>query len=156
MQENGWTNYRREWEWNLTPITCPIVARFRALAVSAEMIAILAFGVMLAGLVFTTGSWIRDDLQVLRNDVRDVQYGLGELRERVVRVETAGSELDERMTRVESAVSELGERMTRVESALGELGERVTSVESGLGELGERVVRVESLLQQDSARRLRG
>ena len=67
-------------------------------AVSAEMIAILAFGVMLAGLVFTTGSWIHDDLQVLRNDVRDVQYGLGELRERVVRVETAVSELDERMT----------------------------------------------------------
>ena len=71
--------------------------------VSGEMIAILAVGVMLAGLVFTTGSWIRDDLrddmQILRNDlrgdmrvlrdeVRSVQSGLSELRERVVRIET--------------------------------------------------------------------
>ena len=63
------------------------------------MIAILAVGVMLAGLVFTTGSWIRDDMQILRNDMRDdmrilrdevrtVQSGLSELRERVVRIET--------------------------------------------------------------------
>lgn len=67
--------------------------------VSGEMIAILAVGVMLAGLVFTTGSWIRDDMQILRNDMRDdmrilrdevrtVQSGLSELRERVVRIET--------------------------------------------------------------------
>ena len=67
--------------------------------VSGEMIAILSVGVMLAGLVFTTGSWIRDDMQILRNDMRDdmrilrdevrtVQSGLSELRERVVRIET--------------------------------------------------------------------
>ena len=78
--------------------------------VSGEMIAILAVGVMLAGLVFTTGSWIRDDMQILRDDMRDdmqilrddmrgdmrilrdevrsVQSGLSELRERVVRIET--------------------------------------------------------------------
>ena len=73
---------------------------------SNEMIAILAVGVMLAGLVFTTGSWIRDDMQILRDDmrgdmrvlrddmrvmrdeVRSVQSGLNELRERVVRIET--------------------------------------------------------------------
>ena len=75
-------------------------------SVSGEMIAILAVGVMLAGLVFTTGSWIRDDMQILRDDmrgdmrvlrddmrilrdeVRTVQSGLSELRERVVRIET--------------------------------------------------------------------
>ena len=67
--------------------------------VSGEMIAILAVGVMLGGMVFTTGSWIRDDMQILRNDmrgdmqilrdeVRTVQSGLSELRERVVRIET--------------------------------------------------------------------
>ena len=56
--------------------------------VSGEMIAILAVGVMLAGMVFTTGSWIRDDMQVLRDEVRSVQSGLSELRERVVRIET--------------------------------------------------------------------
>ena len=67
--------------------------------VSGEMIAILAVGVMLAGLVFTTGSWIRDDMQILRDDmrgdmrilrdeVRTVHFGLSELRERVVRIET--------------------------------------------------------------------
>lgn len=57
-------------------------------AVSAEMIAILAVGVMLGGLVFTTADWIRDDIQVLREEVRAIQSGQGELRERVVRVET--------------------------------------------------------------------
>lgn len=56
--------------------------------VSGEMIAILAVGVMLGGLVFTTGSWIRDDMRVLRDEVRTVQSGLSELRERVVRIET--------------------------------------------------------------------
>ena len=57
-------------------------------AVSAELISILAVGVMLAGLVFTTAGWIRSDVQVLRDDVRAVQSGLSELRERVVRIET--------------------------------------------------------------------
>ena len=78
-------------------------------AISGELIAILAVGVMLGGLVFTTSTWIRDDMQILRNDmqvlrndmqilrddlrvlrdeVRDVQSGLSELRERVVRIET--------------------------------------------------------------------
>lgn len=74
--------------------------------VSGEIIAILAVGVMLAGLVFTTGSWIRDDLRddmqilrgdmrvlrddmrILRDEVRSVQSGLSELRERVVRIES--------------------------------------------------------------------
>ena len=73
---------------------------------SNELIAILAVGVMLAGMVFTTGTWIRDDLrddmQILRGDmrvlrddmrvlsdeVRSVQSGLSELRERVVRIES--------------------------------------------------------------------
>ena len=76
------------------------------IGVSGEMIAILAVGVMLGGMVFTTGSWIRDDMQILRDDlrgdmhvlrddmrilrdeVRSVQSGLSELRERVVRIET--------------------------------------------------------------------
>ena len=101
----------------------------RRAGLSGELIAILAVGVMLAGLVFTTGTWIRDDVQVLRDDVRDVQYGLGELRERVVRIETGLSGLRERVARVE---------------------ERLVRVESGLGEVHERVIRIESLLQEDS------
>ena len=70
--------------------------------VSSELVAILAAGVMLAGLVFTTASWsrddiriVRDDMQVLRDDVRTlrdevraVQSGLNDFRERVVRIET--------------------------------------------------------------------
>ena len=77
--------------------------------VSNELIAILAVGVMLGGLVFTTASWsrddirvVRDDMQVLRDDmhvlrddvrmlrdeVRDVHSGLSDLRERVARIET--------------------------------------------------------------------
>ena len=67
--------------------------------VSGEMIAILAVGVMLAGSVFTTGSWIRDDMQILRDDmrgdmrilrdeVRTVQSGLDEIHERVIRIES--------------------------------------------------------------------
>ena len=76
---------------------------------SGELIAILTVGIMLGGSVFTTGSWLRDDMQVLRDDmqilrddmqvlrddmrilrdeVRSVQSGLSELRERVVRIET--------------------------------------------------------------------
>ena len=71
-------------------------------AVSGELIAILAVGVMLAGLVFTTAGWIRGDMlvlrgdmqvlrgdvQILRDEVRAVHFGLGDLRERVVRIET--------------------------------------------------------------------
>lgn len=63
--------------------------------VSAELIVILAVGVMLGGLVFTTAAWVRDDIKVLRDDVRTlrgdvraVESDLGELRERVVRIET--------------------------------------------------------------------
>ena len=48
-------------------------------AASAEMIAILAVGVMLTGVVLTTGSWIRDDVQALRNELRDERI-LSELR----------------------------------------------------------------------------
>ena len=70
--------------------------------VGSELIAILAVGVMPGGLVFSTASWsrddiriVRDDMQVLRDDVRTlrdevrgVQSGLSDLRERVARIET--------------------------------------------------------------------
>ena len=90
-------------------------------AASAEMIAILAVGVMLAGVVLTTNLWIRDDVQAMRSEMRD---------ERIL------SELRERLTRIE-------ERAIRVE-------ERLVRVESGLGEVHERVIRIESVLQEDS------
>ena len=88
---------------------------------SNELIAILAVGVMLAGVVLTTSSWIRDDIQALRSEMRD---------ERIL------SELRERLTRIE-------ERAIRVEEGL-------VKVESGLGEVHERVIRIESLLLEDS------
>ena len=90
-------------------------------AASAELIAILAVGVMLTGVVLTTNSWIRDDVQALRSELRDARI-LSELRERLPRIE---------------------ERTIRIE-------ERVVQVDSGLGEVHERVIRIESVLQEDS------
>lgn len=65
------------------------------IGVSGETIAIPAVGVMLGGMVFTTGSWIRgdmhvlrDDIRILRDEVRSVRSGLSELRERVIRIES--------------------------------------------------------------------
>lgn len=95
---------------------------------SNELIAILAVGVMLAGLVFTTGSWIRDDLrgdiQALRSEMRD-----------------------------ERILSELRERLTRIEEWAIRVEQQLVRVESGLGEVHERVRRIESLLQEDSVGR---
>ena len=91
------------------------------IGLSNELIAILAVGVMLAGLGLTIGSWIRDDVQALRSEMRDERI-LSELRERLTRI-------DERAIRIE---------------------ERLMKVESGLGEVHERVIRIESVLQEDS------
>ena len=81
-------------------------------AASAEMIAILAVGVMLTGVVLTTNSWIRDDVQALRSELRDVRI-LSELRERLTRIE-------ERVVQVESGLGEVHERVIRIESVLKE------------------------------------
>ena len=103
---------------------------------SNELIAILAVGVMLAGMGFTTGTWIRDDVQVLRDDVRILR---GDVRA----VESGLNAVRERMARVEERVIRVEERVARVE-------ERLAQVESGLGEVHERVIRIESVLQEDS------
>ena len=76
------------------------------------MIAILAVGVMLTGVVLTTSSWIRDDVQALRNELRDERI-LSELRERLTRIEERGA-------RVESGLGEVHERVIRIESLLQE------------------------------------
>jgi len=101
----------------------------RRAGLSGELIAILVVGVMLAGSVFTTGTWIRDDVQVLRDDVRILR---GDVRA------------------VESGLNAVRERMARVEERVIRVEERVARVESGLGEVYERVIRIESVLPEDS------
>ena len=88
-------------------------------AASAEMIAILAVGVMLAGVVLTTSSWIRDDVQAVRSEMRD-ERSLSELRERLTRIEERAIRVEERLVRVESGLSEVHERVIRIESLLQE------------------------------------
>ena len=81
-------------------------------AASAEMIAILAVGVMLTGVVLTTSSWIRDDMHALRSELRN-GHAPSELRERLTRI-------DERLEQVESGLGEVHERVMRIESVLRE------------------------------------
>lgn len=113
--------------------------------VSGEMIAILAVGVMLAGLVFTTGSWIRDDMQILRDGLHgDVQILRDDLYGDIRILRDDMQILRDEVRTVQLGLSELRERLTRVE-------ERGARVESGLGEVHERVIRIESLLGEDSS-----
>ena len=88
-------------------------------AASAEMIAILAVGVMLTGVELTTSSWIRDDVRALRSEMRDDRI-LSELRERLTRIEERAIRVEERLVRVESGLGEVDERVIRIESGLRE------------------------------------
>ena len=86
--------------------TTPREARSRRSAFSPELIAILAVGVTLAGVMLTmmtvmTDSFarelgagreefrvVREDVREIREDVREIRAGQVELRERVARVES--------------------------------------------------------------------
>ena len=64
----------------------------RAAGLSPELIAILAVGVALAGLMLTMMTVMMDsfekDLSAIEGEVRELQAGQGELRERMARVES--------------------------------------------------------------------
>ena len=64
----------------------------RAAALSPELIAILAVGVALAGLMLTMMTVMMNsfdkDLSAIQGEVRELRAGQGELRERMARVES--------------------------------------------------------------------
>ena len=74
--------------------------------VSSELIAILAVGVMLGGLVFTTASWSRDDIRVVRDDMQVLRGDVRMLRDEVRGVQSDLSDLRERVARIESLLEE--------------------------------------------------
>ena len=61
--------------------------RPRRSALSPELIAILAVGVTLAGVMLTTMDSFHEDMSAVREDVRELRVGQVELRERVARIE---------------------------------------------------------------------
>ena len=63
-------------------------ARYRNTALSAELIAILAVGVTLAGVTLTMLGVVRDEVRVVRDEVRVIRDGQIDLRERMARVES--------------------------------------------------------------------
>ena len=67
--------------------TTPREARSRRSAFSPELIAILAVGVTLAGVMLTMMDSFHEDMSAVREDVRELRAGQVELRERMVRVE---------------------------------------------------------------------
>lgn len=97
---------------------------------SGELIAILAVGVMLAGLVFTTTTWSRDDLRFLRGDMLVLR---------------------DDMQTLHQDVRTLHQDVQILRQDVQNLRDDVRSVQSGLSELRERVVRVETLLEERSA-----
>ena len=61
--------------------------RHRSAALSAELIAILAVGVTLAGVMLTMPGEVRDEVRVIREEVRVIRDGQIDIRERLARVE---------------------------------------------------------------------
>jgi len=99
----------------------------RRAVLSPEMIAILAVGVALSGVVLTMTMVLADvfsrGLGAVREDVREFRAGQVEVRERLVRVEVGQDDLRARMIGLETGQAELrarqiefGDRMTRVEA----------------------------------------
>jgi len=54
---------------------------------SAELIAVIAVGVALAGLMLTGLRAVRVEMHDMRADIRDVRGDVGDLRERMARLE---------------------------------------------------------------------
>ena len=111
--------------------------------VSNELIAIVAVGVMLAGLAFTTASWsrddirsVRDDVRILRDDVQGLRGNMGTLR----------GDFDLLRGEFDSLRGEFYLLRGEFDLLRGE----VRTVQSGLSDLRERVVRIETLLLERS------
>ena len=92
--------------------------RHRGRGLSAELVAILAVGVALAGVMLTmmmvmTDSFtrelavVRDDVREIRNDVREVRDGQIDLRERMARLEVKVAQVEVKVAQVEAKVDVL-------------------------------------------------
>ena len=130
-------------------------ARPRRAALSPELIAILAVGVALAGVMLTMTMVLVDafarEMGAIREDVRELRAGQVEIRERLVRVEagqgalrTGQADLLDRMARVEVGQADLLDRMARVEVGQADLLDRLVRVEAGQADLLDRMARVEA------------
>ena len=86
-------------------------ARPRRAVLSPELIAILAVGVALAGVMLTMTMVIVDafarEMGAIREDVREIRAGQIEIRDRLSRVEAGQGELHDRLVRVEAGQAEL-------------------------------------------------
>ena len=91
-----------------------------------EMIAILAVGAALAGLIWQGQRGLRADQQSLRTELRADQQSL--------RAELIGrmDGIESRMDGIESRMDGIESRMGRIESRLTELGDRVSRIEGML------------------------
>lgn len=116
-------------------------ARPRRAVLSPELIAILAVGVALAGVMLTVTMVIVDafarEMGAIREDVREIRAGQIEIRDRLSRVEAGQGELRDRLVRVEAGQGELRDRLARVEAGQVEL-------HAGQDEIRDRMARVES------------
>ena len=95
-------------------------ARRRSSALSPELIAILAVGVTLAGVMLTmmtvmTDSFARE-LGAVRVEVRELGAGQVDLRERMARVESKTDSFARELGAVRAGQIELRDRMVRVEA----------------------------------------
>ena len=102
-----------------------------------EMIAILAVGAALAGLIWQGQRGLRADRQSLRAELRADQQSLRtELRadQQSLRAELIGrmDGIESRMDGIESRMDGIESRMGRIESRLTELGDRVSRIEGML------------------------
>ena len=77
--------------------------------------------------------------------VRPLDETIGQLTDRMGKVEGAVGQLSDRMGKVEGAVEQLTDRMGKVEGAVEQLTDRVGKVEGAVGQLSDRMGKVESL-----------
>ena len=130
-------------------------ARPRRAVLSPELIAILAVGVALAGVMLTMTMVLVDafarEMGAIREDVREIRAGQIEIRDRLSRVEAGQGVLVDRLSRVEAGQRELRDRLARVDAGQGELRDRLVRVDAGQAELQagqvelrNRMVRVEA------------
>ena len=97
---------------------------------SPELIAILAVGVGLAGLMVTSQ-------RNLRNDLRGE---IGQVRDRLSKVEAGQAELTERVAQLEAGQAQLA-------SGQQELADRLARLDAGQMQLRERLAKLEGLLE---------
>ena len=109
-------------------------ARPRRAALSPELIAILAVGVALAGVMLTMTMVLVDsfarEMGAIREDVREIRAGQIEIRDRLSRVEAGQGELRGRLARVEAGQAELQAGQVELRAGQADLRDRMVRVEA--------------------------